>query len=70
MLLSKKYSWCKTTSESTSSTRIQNASDEPWVFSSHWKSGEEEGQKEEQEEDEQEEDEEGKGKGKMEGRTE
>lgn len=37
--LSKKYSWCKMTSESTSSTKIQKASEAPWIFSSHWKSG-------------------------------
>lgn len=37
--LSKKYSWWRMTSESTSSTRIQKASEAPCNFSSHWKSG-------------------------------
>mmetsp|Transcript_58155 Transcript_58155/g.185070 ORF Transcript_58155/g.185070 Transcript_58155/m.185070 type:complete len:308 (-) Transcript_58155:3640-4563(-) len=38
-LLSTKYSWCKMDSPSPSSTRIQNGSTQPWIFSSHLKSG-------------------------------
>lgn len=39
LLFKRKYSWCKIISLSTSSTKIQKASDVPWIFSSHWKSG-------------------------------
>ena len=39
LLFSKKYSWCKMISLSTSSTKIHIASEFPWIFSSHWKSG-------------------------------
>ena len=39
LLFNKKYSWCKMISLSTSSTKIHIASEFPWTFSSHWKSG-------------------------------
>ena len=39
LLFSRKYSWCKMISLSTSSTNIHIASEFPWTFSSHWKSG-------------------------------
>ena len=39
LFFSRKYSWWRIISLSTSSTRIQKASELPWIFSSHWKSG-------------------------------